>query len=509
VTGTTEMSDEPSTTTTSASFADGEDLTSRVFAGTRWKAISSIAVQIARLAIQIVLARLLVPAEFGVVAVAIVVINFLDIVMDLGTGVAMIQRRDLPQALASAVFVMNAAIGVALFGVTFASAGLIAGLFGAPEATSVVQVMSLALLITSLARTQHAMLKRRLEFRSLAMVDISGAVTNAAVAIPAAALGAGVWALVAGHLAYLLVSSVVAYRVSGWLPNRPFDMRGLLGIARFSLNVVGYQLARFFLLHVDKLVISRYLGISPLGVYSLAERFMQYPVTMLSQSIIDVMTPALSRAQEDKDAVGRGALRALGAVALVTFPIMIGLASVAREFVLVVLGARWVEVIPLIQILGPVGAIHSLVYASNVVFVAVGRADLLFRLTLATGLVNLTAYLIGVRWGLNGFAIAYAVAAVIMAVPGIFLPLRLVGVRPGRFARLIAPFAVAVGALVVAASAATRSVAAIGGGPPIGLVAGVASGAVAYVTMLFLQRPPALLDVLRLVGLDRKLALRR
>lgn len=482
---------------------DREDLTSKVISGTRWTAISSISMQVVRLVVQIILARLLMPEDFGVVAVAIVVINFLDIVMDLGTGVAIIQRKDLPPPLASAIFVVNAGIGVALFVLTVGAASSIARLFGTPQATSVIQVMAFALIITSLSRTQYAMLKRRMAFRSFAFVEIGGAVANAAVSIPLAVLGAGAWALVFGHLSAVLVSALIAYRVSGWLPTRPIDLRALREIASFSLNVVGYQLTRFALMNADKLVIGRFLGAAPLGVYAIAERFMKYPVMMLAQGVIDVLTPALSRTQDDREALARGALRAFGAVALITFPLMFGLATVAYDFTIVVLSARWLEAAPLIRILGPTGAILALIYVAQVILVALGRAEVLFRLTVAGGAANVAAYLIGVQWGLNGLAIAYAISVVLVAVPSIWIPLHLAGIHASRFAAVMAPYAVATIGLVIAAAVAGRAIGDVG--ELARLVSGVAAGAVAYGAALLALRPPALLDVARLVGLDRRL----
>lgn len=494
---------------TSSSTPESPGVTSlagEVISGTRWTGLSQVAMQGTRLIVQVILARLLAPEDFGAIAVALVVVHLLDIVMDLGTGPAIIQRRELAPSLASAIFVLNAVLGAILCLTLILTADFVAGLFGTPDARPVLQVMAFALIITSLARTQQAMLRRNLKFRAVAMVGIGGSLASAFVAIPAALLGAGVWALVAGHLAMATAMAVIAYRSSGWLPSRPFDFRGLREIADYSLNVSGTQFIEFFLQSADKVVIGRFLGVVPLGVYAIAERFMRYPVYALARVLMGVLFPTLSRTQEDPAALRRAVLRSGGAMALIVLPMMVGLASIAEEFTHVVLGDRWSEVVPLLQILAPAGAIQALVMGCSTVFLATGRADLQFRLGLLTGIAYLVSYLVGVQWGLPGLAIAFGVAVVVMAVPGLILPLRLIDLRLRDFLRELRPYVFSTAIMSLAVIMMSRVLSEIGGSSLVVLVSGVATGVVVYGGAILLLRPPALGDVLALTGLQHKLS---
>lgn len=486
-----------------------EGLAERVISGARWTTVSQVAMQALRLGTQVVLARLLAPEDFGAVAVALVVVHLLDIVMDLGTGNAIIQRPALRQPLASAIFVLNASLGLLLCLGLVLSAGVVADLFGTPDAEAVIQVMALAIIVTSLARTQQAMLRRRMRFRAVALQQIAGAFASAVVAIPAALLGAGVWALVAGHIAMVVVIAVMAYRASRWLPSRPADFRGLREIAGYSLNVSGFQLTEFLLQNADKVVIGRFLGVTQLGIYSVAERFMRYTVYALARVLTGVLFPAMSRVQNDPDSVRKGVLRSGASIAAVALPLMVGMSAVAPEFVLVILGERWLGTVPLIQVLAPAGAVQAIIVGVSTVFMAVGRADLQFRIGLATGVAYVVSFVVGVQWGLVGLAIAYAIAVAIMAVPGLVLPLRVADVRTRDFLRCIAPYVVTVtvmGGLVVAAM---LTLAGAGVGPAVRLTVGVLLGAAVYTGTMLVLQPPAVHDVLTLVGMQDKLPARR
>lgn len=459
--------------------------------------------QLTRFVVQVVLARLIAPEAFGVLAVGLVTIQLLEKVMDLGTGAALIQRPTVSDRLASTVFLVNVAAGSVLGGGLFLSAPMIAGAFGSPEATPVLRALALAVLFNAAGNVQQSLLRRRLRFRALALITVGSALANAAVAVPMAVAGAGVWALVAGQLALSLTASAGAHRLSRWSPGLAFELHGLRSLASYSLNLTAFNLVNFVLRNSDKVIIGRLLGIRALGIYTIAERVLIYPTNVIGNALSQVLFPTLATVQDDHELLRRGVLRASGAAALITFPAMIGIAAVAEPFVVVVLGERWSEAIPLLRVLAPVGALMSVQIVTGVVFTAVGRTSLLLALGVTANSVLLAAFLVGAQFGLIQLTIAYALATVALSIPSMALPLRLIGLPTRRLViGELGPHLLSSGIMGLVVVGTDVGLAALGGAMTLRLGVGVTVGVAIYLALLAAIRPPALFDLLRVAGLD-------
>ena len=466
--------------------------------GTRWMVAGRIVTQASRLVVSVLLARLLGREAFGLVAVAMTTIVALEVVKDLGTGAAVIQRPSVDQRLLSSVFFLNLALGAACAAVMALGAPAIASLFDAPEAAPVVAALSLVLLLGGLSQTHHAMLRRSMRFTGVAAVEMVGALTTGAVSIVLALLGAGVWAMVWGTVAGAAAGTVVAWVTSGWQPSWTFSASSLRAIAGFSLNTAAYNAVNITLTNADKLLVSRSLGAAPLGVYSLAQRTISYPMESIAHVLMTVLFPAFARIQDDDDALRRGYTRAMGAIAFVTLPVMVGAAVVAEPLVRAVLDEEWLPLVPLLWFMAPAGALAALLSALNTLYSAKGRADWMFRWAVASGLFTLAAFAVGLRWGLLGLAVAYLVAMVVQFPVGYAIALRLIHLPLSRMLRALAPYAVMTALMAVAAWGAVRL--ADGASPWLQLGAGVAAGAVVYGGLAVWWRPPAYADLRTLVA---------
>ena len=473
--------------------------TTRLASATRWMVAGRLVTQASRLIVSVVLARLLTPEAFGVVAVAMTTIVALEIVKDLGTGAAVIQRPAVDQRLLSSVFYLNIVAGLVAAGLMVAGAPLIAAFFDVPDATPVVRAFALVLAIGGLTQVHHAMLRRSMRFNAVAAVEMTAALTNGVLSIALALLGLGVWSMVWGNVAGAVVGSVIAWLRSGWKPSRMFGIAPLKEIAGFSAHTAGYNVTTFLLQNTDKLLVGRWLGTAPLGIYSLAQRTISYPLESISRVLMTVLFPAFARAQDDDELLRKGYTRAAGAVAFVTLPVMVGAAVVAEPLVRTVLTDKWEPLISLLWFMAPAGALGALLSCVNTLYSAKGRADWMFRWGLASGTFTLAAFALGLQWGLQGLAVAYLGVMVVQVPVGYAIVLRLVHMRLRTMGRALAPYFAMTALMAGATWATVAGLARADAESHWQLLAGVAAGVVVYGGLAIWWRPPAFRDVVTVI----------
>jgi len=477
-----------------------------VLAGTRWMTGCQFATQATRFLASVALARLLDPKDLGVIALAMVVVLFVDIFKEMGTGAAIIQRRDVSQSLLSSVFFANVGFGVTLAGIVAVGAPLTSRMLDNPSVVPVLQFIGLDLAISSFGNIQQALLRRGLAFRRLVTVTLSGVAVSAVVSVALAAAGVGVWSIVAGTLAGSVTSVVVSWRLSAWRPSMTFRWSELSGIAGFSLNLTAFNFVNFFLVNADKVIVARALGVRALGIYSLAQRLLMYPIYSIGTVLQEVLFPTFARMADDEE-LQRGYLRACGGIAMVTFPLMVGAAVVVHPFVLAVLGDKWLPIVPLVRIFGPIGALQAVMYTVSTLYVAKARTDWLFRWGLGSGALVLISYAVGVRWGLVGLAAGYAVAIAVLTLPAFVIPFRLIHLPIRRLAVVLWPYAKATAVMAAVSVGVQLLVARVASGPTVVLVVSALAGAITYGLALLAIRPQGVDDFLDLVVIRRGLRL--
>ncbi|MFB3917197.1 MAG: MOP flippase family protein [Terriglobales bacterium] len=406
--------------------------------GVKWNFASQAGRQVTQLLTTIVLARLLVPADFGLLGMATVVIGFVDLFKDLGTSAAVIQGKEVSDELLSSVFWANAAFGILGTLALVAAAPLAAMYYHEPRVTAVLRILALSFAVSGISILQQALFERKLAFRILAKVEIAGVVCGAVVGIGSAVWGAGVWALVAQTLATVTVITILLWYFSQWRPRLLFHWQEIRSISSYSLNLAGFNVFNYFSRNADYLLIGRFLGATPLGIYTLAYRIMLYPLQTITTVISRVMFPVYSQLQDDDARFRSAYLRTAGMIALITFPMMVGLWVVAKPFVLSVFGTKWALAIPLIKILAPIGMAQSIGATVGAIYQAKGRTDVMFRWGVASGMAAVAAFAVGLRWGIVGVATAYAIVTMLVAVPSFTIPFQYIGLRLSEFAAALA-----------------------------------------------------------------------
>jgi PST family polysaccharide transporter len=478
--------------------------TSYVARGTRHTAVSQLVTQLVRFGTNVALARLLTPDEFGVFVIALVMSMLIDQIKDLGTGAAIIQRESVDDKLLNSVFYLNLALGIVLAGGMYLTAEPLASLLGNPRAAPVLQVFSAITLVTSLGQIHFSLLRREQRFFDIAVMTTVGATTNAVVTVGAALLGLGYWAPVLGVGAGAVVGMTMVWVYGKWRPSLVFSITSIRSIWSYSIHLVGSNVLLMLFNQLDKVIISRFLGSAPLGVYTLAQRTVTSPMTAISSVVAEVCFPVFSRLQEDLTALRSGFLRATRVVALVTFPAMAGLAVLADPVVRVVFGMQWLGLIPVIWLLAPIAAVQSLTANAGHLALATGHSKLLYRMGLVNLIVIGVLELVAVQWGLVAVAAAFAAGTLLLAPMWLALTFRTIGLGFGAYLRALVPHLWITAAMAAAAAGAAYGVGRAGGPAWLELVVGVLVGVAMYGLLVWKVRPPALTDALSVLSIRLK-----
>ena len=404
-------------------------LKSDVISGAKWSSISQIGRQSIQLVTIIVLARLLSPSDFGLIAMATVVIGFITLFKDMGTSAAVIQRRNLSDELLSSIFWVNAAMGLFTMLLLFVLSPLAAIFYHEPRITPLMRVLSLTFLISGFSIVQQACLQRDLKFNKLARVELFAALSGSIVGIGSAALGCGAWSLVFQTLTVATTTTILLWAYTNWKPKLIFRRSEISSVSNYSLNITGFNIVNFFARNADNLLIGRFLGAQNLGYYNLAYNIMLLPLQNISGAIDRVMFPAYAQIQDDNVKFRYAYLKVVGAISLITFPMMMCLMVLSQEVVLTFFGQQWLAVVPLVIILSTVGIVQSISTMNGNIYRAKGHTSLQFRVGSLFSILITISFAIGLRWGINGVAAAYAITSLFLVYPAFAIPFRLVDLR--------------------------------------------------------------------------------
>ncbi len=470
-----------------------------VYGGVRWSAIAAWGQQAIQFGIGIVLARLLMPRDYGLLAMATVFIGFIGIFKTMGFHTAIIQRRQISDALLSSLYYFILAVAGLLTVVAVAAAPIAAWIYREPRVMPVMAVLGIGFLLSAPGLMPFAVLSRQMRFGRLAVVELTSVVIGGGVAIALAVAGSGVWALAIGSLAGTAACTLLYQALSQWRPRLIFRWAEIRTVFSFGANLTGFGIFNYFARNADKFIIGAFLGLIPLGYYSLAYGILLKPRDAVTSVLMRVLFPAFSRMQDDDERLKAAYLRACGAIAFVTFPMMLGLAVMAHPFVEVVLGEKWLPAVPLIWLLAPLGMIQSVSGTAGQIYLAKGRADYYFRLGVLDGALHVIGFLVGVGWGVFGVAVAYCITSAI-SIPIYFgFAARLVGLRWQELLKAFAPIASSASTMALVVWVGHHALENMNLPDGLALLASIVLGVVLYGTIVLYTRPPALQDLARLM----------
>lgn len=298
-----------------------------------------------------ILARILTPEEFGTVAVALTVVQFLAMIGGAGLASALVIQRDEDMELIHSAFWANLAVSLMMALGLFVFAGPLATLLGAPEASHLLQIMSLLIPLQLAGDVAYALLARRMNFSKDAVWTMLSEILGALVAVGAALLGFGVWSLLAQLFVSAFIRLAGLYAVSGYVPRFVFSARRVLSLCRFSFGMMGSEIANFVTFQSPMVVISRYLGLSDAGAYSAANRFSSIPNQIVLSAVMGVLFPAFSHMGEDRQRRSQALMLSTQVTTVLLAPMMFGLWALAEPAMLVLFGQQWASAWPVLGLL--------------------------------------------------------------------------------------------------------------------------------------------------------------
>ncbi len=417
-----------------------QTLTSRALTGTGWSTVATVGKQLLTLASVTTVARILGPSAYGIMGMAVIVTGLISNFRDLGTASAIVQKKNVTLRLLSSLFWVNVAVGAILSGAVWAAAPFTAEFFHKAEVSAVLKVLAISMFIASCGVVHNAILMRNMAFKAIAAADLGSALAAYAVALGAALAGFGVWSLVFASLAGSTVSTL-GYVITGrFRPRLQFDRAEVMSIAHYSSNLSGFGIVNFGYRNSDNLIVGRVLGTTALGYYQMAYNLMLTPIVNVSSVISQVLLPAFSRIQDDDARFRSAYTRGTMLTGLITFPMLAGLGVTADPLIRAVVGQKWIGAIVPFEILACVGLVQSVQTMTGIIYQAKGRTDWMLRWSLFVLASTVTAFLIGVHFGIVGVAAGYAIVYLgLLMIPGFAIPLRLIRMPVGEFGLALLP----------------------------------------------------------------------
>ncbi len=291
---------------------------------------------------------------------------------------------------------------------TMALAPALAAFYNTPQLTALTIVAApRALLLSSLAAVQNAMLDRTMDFRKLSLIETLALVGGNLVAVGMALAGFGVWSLIGLSLVQPAIRLLLLWFSVTWRPRLRPEREALRELWQYGGGYTGFNALTNWSRNADNLLIGRFIGVSPLAYYNRAFNLMVLPNSTIGAVTTRVMIPALSRLQDDKARVKKIYVDSIGLIALLMFPLVLGMLILSRPFILTIYGDRWAPVIPLLQILSVVALIQVVTGTASWVFITQGRTDLLFRWATFSSITAIASFVIGLPWGVKGVAVSY------------------------------------------------------------------------------------------------------
>lgn len=388
------------------------------------------AAQILRIVIQflsvIILARLLVPEDFGLVASVSPIAAFIGLFQNLGLQQAVIQRKDISEAQLNQVFWMSTFVGIACTVVLCFAAPVAAAFYGDARMTSLTIATALPLLLGSLAALPLALMNRRLQYAQLAINDIISAAAGFLATIIAAYMGLGYWSLALSGPTTAILTLVLAWWTTGWLPDKPV-LKVDRDIISFGANLTGFNVVNFFARNLDNILIGKYSGPVELGYYDRAYKLLLFPLRNLTEPLSRVMVPLLSKVQDNKLRFREIYLQTNWLLAIVTVPGITACAMASQQLVDILFGTEWAAVAPIFAWLGIAGIIQPVNSTTGWIFICQGKTNVMFRWGIYSSATTVCSFLAGLHWGAVGVAAAYAIVTIVCQIPVMAVVLQRVG----------------------------------------------------------------------------------
>ncbi|WP_300705045.1 lipopolysaccharide biosynthesis protein [Bacteroides sp.] len=393
------------------------DLKSKVKKGFVWSAIERFATQGIQFIFGIIIASLLSPEDYGIIAMPLVFLALAQVFIDSGFSNALVRKPQIEENDLSTAFYFNIVVGTICYGILFIASPWIANFYDTPILTNILKVTALATLFNPLCAVQQAILTKQIDFQTQAKVSVMAALISGIVGLVMAYMEYGVWALVFQQVVAALIRTILLWTLSKWKPVTGWSKKSFEYLWGYGSKILAVGILDTVFNNIYPMVIGKFYSAKDLGNYTRAQQFVDLPISNVTGILQRVTFPVLSAIQDEDERLKSNYLKLLRATAFVMFPLMLGLATLAEPLIFVLLGEKWLGCAVLLQILC-LAKIWTPINAVNLNLLQVkGRSDLFLKLeVLKKGIIIIAMFITiprGILWMVGGTVVTTFIAFVI------------------------------------------------------------------------------------------------
>ncbi|MDA1014884.1 MAG: lipopolysaccharide biosynthesis protein [Planctomycetota bacterium] len=415
-------------------------LRQKLVRGVAWTLTQQGGQQIVWFAALLMLASILGPDAFGLLALAVTFNTMITVCFGDGIRESLVQRDEVAEIHLSSAFYLNLLLSITAMTLVIVLAPFVESFFEAPGLRLIIQVLSLRFVIACLSAVPLALLQRRMEFRAIATRSLFAVTCGGVTAVVMALQGFGVWSLVGKEIVQALVRTIGLWRASSWFPKLMFSLPRIWGLIQFEASLIGNNFSTFLKNRFATLLIGYAMNPTLLGYYDLANNLITGITNMLAVTMSSVAFTGFTRVQHDPERLRAIYLTATRMTALLSFPLFAGLAITAPNALPILLGREWIPVVPVVQVLCGVGALRSIQYFQGSVIRAIGKPNVVFRINLLHGAFVVTSLCVVAAWTDSIVAIAVCQVGCSIAIQPCWIAAtrRAIGLSGSMLAREIA-----------------------------------------------------------------------
>lgn len=402
---------------------------SRVLSSLFWRLMERGGTQGIQFILTIVLARLLLPKEFGLIVLATIFITIAGVFVQSGFNTALIQKKETDGVDFSSVFFLSLFIACILYLVLFFTAPLIATFFDQPDFKNVLRVLAFTLFLGSINSIQIAVITRKMQFKKLFVSSLGAITISGSIGVILAYESFGIWALVGQQLMNQLMVTIILWFTVKWRPQLTFSMKRIQSLFSFGWKLLLSGLLDTIYTHLRSLIVGKMFNPATLGFYNRGEQFPNLIVSNIDGSIQSVMLPTISSFQDDKHKVKEIVRRSIVTSSFLIFPLMVGMAVIAEPLVTLLLTEKWLPTVPFLQIFCASYALWPIHTANLQVMNALGRSDLFLKLEIIKKILGLVILAISISFGIYAMAWGVFVTSVLSTFINIYPNISLINYR--------------------------------------------------------------------------------
>lgn len=416
-----------------------------------WRFAERCGAQLVTFIVSIVLARILTPEDYGVVALVTVFTSILQVFVDSGLGTALIQKKNADDLDFSSVFYFNFVVCVVLYIIMFLTAPFISVFYNDSSLTSIVRVASLTIVISGVKGIQQAYVSRNMLFKRFFFATLGGTIFSAFIGIGFAYAGFGVWAIVVQQLSNTAIDTLILWITVKWRPKKMFSIKRLKELLNFGWKLLVSSLFNTVYNNLRNLIIGKYYSSADLAYYNQGDKFPNLIVTNINSSIDSVLLPTLSSAQDEKNRVKNMTRRAIKTSTYIMAPLMMGLAFCATPIVRLILTEKWIPCVPYLQIFCITYMFWPIHTANLNAINAMGRSDYFLKLEIVKKAIGMILLLSTMHFGVLVMAYSLLVTTVTSMIInswpnknllGYSLKEQIIDIFPGIFLALLMGLAI-------------------------------------------------------------------